>query len=65
MSAFKTFPNFAANSTEDELYQSATALQLVTSLQPVPPHALPLNPHIGEFSELTYVLVCERRQGRA
>ncbi len=65
MSAYKIFPNTAAAPTEDEFYQSATVLQLATSLQPVPPHAMPLNPHIAKFSDRTYDLVFEKGRGRA
>ena len=59
MRLYKMFSNTAAVPTEDELYQSATALQ------PVPPHPTPLKPHIGDFSERVYVLVCEKRRGYA
>ncbi len=41
MRPYKMFSNTAAAPTEDELYQSATALQ------PVPPHPTSLNPHNG------------------
>ena len=44
MRPYKMFSNTAVAPTEDELYQSATALQ------PVPRHPTPFNPHIGEFS---------------
>ncbi len=41
MRLYKMFSNTAAVPTEDELYQSATALQ------PVPPHPTSLNRHKG------------------
>ncbi len=59
MRLYKMFSNSAAAPTEDELYQS------VTALQPVPPHPTPLNPHLGEFSERGYILVCEQRRDYA
>ncbi len=65
MRLYKIFSNTAAIPTEEELYQSATPLQPVTSLQPGPRHPTPLNPHIDEFSERVYVLVCEKRRGYA
>lgn len=65
MKQHERYSRTASSPTEDELYASPTALQPVTSLQLGPPHPTPFNPHIGEFSEGVYVLVCEKRRGYA
>ena len=53
-------PHFA-----HEMYECVAGLQPVTALQPVQPYPEPFRPHIGEFCERTYVLVCEMRRARA
>ncbi len=59
------FSKTVAAPTEDALYEHAIELQLVTALQIVPPFPTLFIPHIGEFSELAYMLVCEKRRGRS
>ena len=65
MRRYKMFSNTAAVPTEEELYEHATELQLVTALQFVPPFPTPFIPHIGEFSELANIFMCEKRRGYA
>ena len=65
MRPYKMFEKTAAAPTEDALYGHATELQLVTALQILPTFPTPFIPYIGEFSELAYMLVCEKRRGAA
>ena len=51
------FEETPAPPAENEIFEFTTALQ---PLELDPPH--PFNPHIGEFSEQIYVLVCEMRR---
>ena len=64
MRHYKIFSNTAAAPTEDALYEDAIKLQLETALQIVPPFPTPFIPHIGEFSEIANILMCEKRRGR-
>ena len=57
------YSNTLAAPTEDALYDHAIELQLVTALQIVPLFPTPFIPHIGEFSELANILMCEKRRG--
>lgn len=65
MKQYNMFEENAVAATQGELFESSTALLLMTALEYLPPHPNPFNPHIGEFSERVYVLVCEKRRGYA
>ena len=53
----KMIEETAMRTVEDVVYEFTTALQPLVSDQPDP-----YNPHIDEFSEQIYVLVCEMRR---
>ena len=48
--------------TEDELCEYATELQIMATLQFMPPFPLPFIPHFGEFSELANIRMRDRRR---
>ena len=52
MKQYNMFEENGVAATEGELFESATALLLMTALEYLPPHPNPFNPHIGEFSKL-------------
>ena len=64
MTPCKTLSKTVTASTEDESYQHANELQLAEALQIISPFPTPFMPHIGEFSELANILMCEKRRGR-
>ncbi len=65
MRRYKMLSKTVAAPTEDALYEHAIELQLVTALQILPPFPTPFIPHIGEFSELANILMCEKRRDRS
>ncbi len=65
MRRYKILSKTVAAATEDALYEHATELQLVPALQILPPFPVPFIPHIGEFSALANILMCEKRRGYA